>query len=53
LSGEENLNRSIENLEYAFVEAIRSLTQKEVKKVAFLEGHGELDERYVYDLTQA
>ena len=53
LSGEENLNNSIENLEYAFVEAIRSLTQKEVKKVAFLEGHGELDERYVYDLTQA
>lgn len=53
VSGEENLNRSIENLEYAFVEAIRSLTQKEVKKVAFLEGHGELDERYVYDLTQA
>ena len=53
LSGEENLNNSIENLEYAFVEAIRSLTQTEVKKIAFLEGHGELDERYVYDITQA
>lgn len=53
LSGEENLNHSIENLEYAFVEAIRSLTQKEVEKIAFLEGHGELDERDVYDLTHA
>lgn len=53
LSGEENLNHSIENLEYAFVEAIRSLTQTEVEKVAFLEGHGELEERDVYDLTQA
>lgn len=53
LSGEENLNHSIENLEYAFVDAIRSLTQTRVEKIAFLEGHGELDERYVYDLTQA
>ena len=53
LSGEDNLNNSIENLEYAFVEAIRGLTQTEVKKIAFLEGHGELDERYVYDVTQA
>jgi gliding-associated putative ABC transporter substrate-binding component GldG len=53
LRGEENLNHSIENLEYAFVDAIRSLTQTKVEKIAFLEGHGELDERYVYDLTQA
>jgi ABC-2 type transport system permease protein len=53
LSGEENLNNSIENLEYAFTEAIRSLTQTEIEKIAFLEGHGELDELYVYDLTQS
>lgn len=53
LSGEENLNNSIENLEYAFAEAIRHLTQDKVEKIAFLEGHGELTERYVYDLTQA
>lgn len=52
LSGEENLNNSIENLEYAFTEAIRSLTQTEIEKIAFLEGHGELSEPYVYDLTQ-
>ena len=52
LSGEENLNHSIENLEFAMVEAIRSLVQTEVQKVAFLEGHGELEERDVYDLTQ-
>ena len=53
LSGEDNLNNSIENLEYAFTEAIRHLTQTEVEKIAFLEGHGELEEKYVYDLTQA
>lgn len=52
LRGEENLNRSIENLEYRLIEAIRSLQQTQVEKVAFLEGHGELDERDVYDLTQ-
>ena len=52
LSGEENLNHSIENLEFAFAEAIRSLTQDTIEKIAFLEGHGELDEHDVYDLTQ-
>jgi len=53
LSGEENLNNSIENLEFAFVEALHALTRNEVEKIAFLEGHGELDERDVYDLSQA
>ena len=53
LSGEENLNNSIENLEFAFVEALHALTRNSVEKIAFLEGHGELDERDVYDLSQA
>ena len=53
LSGEENLNLSIENLEFAFAEAILSLTRTEVEKIAFLEGHGELSERDVYDISQA
>jgi ABC-2 type transport system permease protein len=52
LSGEENLNNSIENLEYILVDAIRGLAQTQVEKVVFLEGHGELEERDVYDLTQ-
>ena len=53
LSGEENLNHSIENLEFAFVEAIHTLMRNEVEKIAFLEGHGELSEREVYDISQA
>jgi ABC-2 type transport system permease protein len=53
LSGEENLNHSIENLEFAFVETIHTLTREKVEKIAFLEGHGELDEREVFDLSQA
>lgn len=52
LSGEEKLNNSIENLEYSMVEAIRGLAQTKVEKVVFLEGHGELEEHDVYDLTQ-
>ena len=52
LSGEENLNNSIENLEYSMVETIRGLAQTKVEKVVFLEGHGELEEHDVYDLTQ-
>lgn len=53
LSGEENLNHSIENLEFAFVEAIHSLARESVEKIAFLEGHGELSEAEVFDLSQA
>ena len=53
LSGEENLNQSIENLEYGFAEAIHSLQQKEPLRVAFLEGHNELSEREVYDFSRS
>ncbi len=53
MSGEENLNHSIETIEFAFVEAIHSLTREKVEKIAFIEGHGELPEEYVYDLSQA
>lgn len=52
-SGDENLNSSIENLEYAFTDALRILTQKDVVKVAFLEGHGEAEEHFVYSLTES
>jgi len=52
LDGEDNLNRSIELLEFNFINAIRLLMKEEVKKVAFLEGHGELEEQYVNDFTR-
>lgn len=51
MSGEENLNVSIENLEYAFAEAIHSLLQTETPRVAFIEGHGELPEENVFDIS--
>jgi ABC-2 type transport system permease protein len=51
-SGEENLNNSIETLEYELTDVLRIVTSKEISKVAFLEGHGELPEPYVYDFTK-
>lgn len=53
LSGEENLNASIENLEFAFAEVLHLLQQQETPRVAFLEGHGEIDEAHTYDLMVA
>ena len=53
LSGEENLNASIEQLEFAFMEALHLLQQRETPRVAILEGHGEPDEVHTYDLMSA
>ena len=53
LSGEENLNASIEQLEFAFMEALHLLLQTETPRVAILEGHGEPDEAHTYDLMSA
>lgn len=52
LSGEENLNVSIENLEYTLIEAISELTRTETPKVAFIEGHQELPEQHVADIEE-
>lgn len=52
-SGAENLNHSIEALEYTFAEGLATLAQKERYKVAFLEGHGELPEQSTMDLQTA
>lgn len=53
LSGEENLNNSIENLEYAVAENIHQLLQKGTPRLVFLEGHGEMSEAEVYDVSAA
>ncbi len=50
-SGAENLNKSIESLEYKITDAVKRLTINEKIKIAFLEGHGELDELDVLDIT--
>jgi ABC-2 type transport system permease protein len=52
-SGEENLNISIENLEFEITDALRQLTNSEVRKIAFIEGHGELSEAETYDISKS
>jgi len=52
-SGEENLNISIENLEFEITDGIRRLINTEVSKIAFLEGHGELTEPETYDISKS
>ena len=50
LSHEVNLNNSIQTLEYEFARAIQSLTMEEVPRIAFIEGHGELDSLQTHSL---
>lgn len=50
LSHELNLNNSIETLEYEFMRAIHGLTMEEVPRIAFIEGHGELDSLQTHSL---
>ena len=52
-SGEENLNISIENLEFAITDGIRQLTNKDINKIAFIEGHGELTENETFDISKS
>lgn len=51
LSADQNLNHSIESLEYELSMAIRLLYQSKVKEVAFFTGQGELSEYEVADFT--
>lgn len=53
LSGEENLNASIEQLEFAFMEALHLIQQTRTPRIAILEGHNEPDEAHTYDLMTA
>ncbi len=50
LSHEMNLNNSIQTLEYEFMSAIHSLTLEEIPRIAFIEGHGELDSLETFSL---
>ncbi|MDQ1770717.1 gliding motility-associated ABC transporter substrate-binding protein GldG [Labilibaculum sp. A4] len=51
LSSDQNLNHSIEELEFELTSAIRMLQNNIPKEIAFLTGHGELGEYEVADFT--
>ncbi len=53
LPAEENLNRSLELLEYEFARAFKILFQQNKDQIAFLTGHQELDQWQVKDLTNS
>ncbi len=50
---EEVLNNSIQGLEFKLASAIRDLTVIRKPTVAFIRGHGELENQYIYDIGQA
>jgi ABC-2 type transport system permease protein len=52
ISGEENLNNSLQGIEYQLINAIHSITNTTLHKIAFLEGHNELDQYYVGDIMR-
>ncbi|MBE0674779.1 MAG: gliding motility-associated ABC transporter substrate-binding protein GldG [Bacteroidales bacterium] len=51
LPPEQNLINSIEGLEYEMIQTVATLTADTIFKVAFIEGHGELEEIEVADIT--
>jgi len=52
-SGDENLNISIENLEFEITDGIRRIVNTEVSKIAFIEGQGELSEAETFDISKS
>lgn len=51
-SSEEALNASMQNLEFRLLDAVIKVTRAKKPSIAFIEGHGELTETEVYDITQ-
>ena len=50
-SPQEQLNQSVEGVEYELSNAIKSLTEQKSKRIALLKGHGELDTLQIAGLT--
>lgn len=53
VSPEQQINTSVENLEFSLANAIRSLVQSNKPLVGFLQGHGEVGPRELADLAKA
>lgn len=49
ISASENIQKSVEQLEYVFADAIAKLTIKEKKSIAILKGNGQIDDKYLSD----
>lgn len=53
LGSDQNLNQSVEGLEYEFINAIKTLRADTIYKIAFIEGQGELHEQEVESASKA
>ena len=51
IPAQQNLMHSIEGLEYELISTIATVTSDTIHRVAFIEGHGEISEVEVADLT--
>ncbi len=52
LSAEENINNSLQLLEFELIKVISSRAKDNTEKLAFIEGHGELDEYQTEDISK-
>lgn len=50
-SPQEQLNQSIEGVEYELANAIKTISESQTKRIALLKGHGELDTLQIAGLT--
>jgi len=48
----EVINKALQNAEFELISKINALTKKEIKKIAFIEGHGEIEEIYTNDISK-
>ncbi len=53
MSDSEALNVSMQNLEFRLIDAVKKVTRLMKPNIAFVEGHGELGEQDVYDITKS
>ena len=52
-SPEQQINASVQNLEYSLANAIRSLVRTDKPSIAFLQGHGELTPEHILDFARS
>ncbi len=48
---EENVNNSVQSLEYELTNAVQKLSRNKKPEIAFIEGHGELNEYELMDIS--
>ena len=53
ISSQNNINNSIENIEFHFISAINKIIENKKDNIAFLTGNGELNSNQTFDITSS